>query len=324
MSQGDLNVPLLSFLGWNGAFAGPYITGPCGVNSSSPELSFMARMADDAQPLLERRGTSIHPQEARPSPTQDQTVKQAMAPSNTAQYSPEDKLAQIYDLYQDDQVTIREDGTTVIKLHERFAHIYCNPTARAAMANPSDVAQTDYGKDKSVIVVDCGASTTMTGSLLNCADIVEKITTVETAKDGEGMTATHSCNKTYFVRNRVGEMVSITTPAIFVRGLPQDLLSGKAVNRTKVRIILDEDSEVSGLYPLDESSEIRYQDSIPFISEPTDLFYLQTEKMEWTTFERMTGFDLWHRRLGHTPNRFIKLSINHTIGLEKLQNKKFS
>ena len=79
MSQGDLNVPLLSFLGWNGAFAGPYITGPCGVNSSSPELSFMARMANDAQPLLERRGTSIHPQEARPSPTQDQTDKQVMS-----------------------------------------------------------------------------------------------------------------------------------------------------------------------------------------------------------------------------------------------------
>jgi hypothetical protein len=192
------------------------------------------------------------------------------------------------------------------------------------MANPSDVAQSDYGQDKSVIVMDCGASTTVTGSLLNCTDIVEKITTVETAKDGEGMTATHSCIKTYFVRNRVGEMVTITTPAIFVRGLPQDLLSGKSVNQSKVRIILDEDSEVSGLYPLDESREIRYQDSIPFISEPTDLFYLQTEKMEWTTFERMTGFDLWHRRLGHTPNRFIRLSIDHNIGLEKLRNKKFS
>ena len=54
----------------------------------------------------------------------------------------------------------------------------------------------------------------MTGSLLNCADIEEKITKVETAKEGEGMTATYSCKKTYFVKNRVGEMVTITTPAI--------------------------------------------------------------------------------------------------------------
>jgi hypothetical protein len=85
----------------------------------------MALMADDAQLLLEQCSTCIHPQEARPSPTQQaqqvkqamalltQQVKQAMALLNTAQYSPVDKLAQIYELY--DQVTIREDGTTVIK-----------------------------------------------------------------------------------------------------------------------------------------------------------------------------------------------------------------
>ena len=110
------------------------------------------------------------------------------------------------------------------------------------------------------------------------------------------------------------ESSTITTPAIFVRGLPQDLLSGKAVNRSKVRIILDEDTDVSGLYPMNESKEMKYQDSISFISEPTDLFYLQTEKMGWTTFERTTGFDLWHRRLGHTPNRFItRLTIDHSI-----------
>ena len=164
----------------------------------------------------------------------------------------------------------------------------------------------------------------MTRSLLNCADIVERITTIETVKDGEGMIATHSCKKTYFVKNRVGEMVSITNPAIFVKGLPQDLLSGKAVNGSRIRIVLDEDSDVSGLFPLDGSNEVQYQDSIPFIGEPTDLFYLQTESMDWTTFERMTGYNLWHRRLGHTPNRFIKLSIEHSIGLEKLRNKKFS
>lgn len=181
-------------------------------------------MDDDAQPLVERRGTSTLAQEARQSHVWELTDKQAMASSNTASYSTADRLAQINDLYKDEQVTIREDGKTVIRMHERFAHIYCTPTARAAMANPSDV-QSNYSTDKSVIVMDCGASTTITGSLINCSDIVEKETMVDTAKEGEGMTATHSCNKTYFVRNRVGEVVTITTPAIFVRGLPQDLLS---------------------------------------------------------------------------------------------------
>ena len=44
---------------------------------------------------------------------------------------------------------------------------------------------------------------TMTGSLLNYAEIVGMIIKVETAKDGEGMT--HSYKKTYFVKKRVGE-----------------------------------------------------------------------------------------------------------------------
>ena len=150
------------------------------------------------------------------------------------------------------------------------------------------------------------------------------LTIIETAKDGEGMTATHSCKKTYFVKNRVGDIISITTPAIYVRNLPQDLIGGKSVNRENIRVILDEDPDICGLYPLNDKHEATFQNSIPFISEPTDLFYLQTEKMDWTTFERMTGYDLWHRRLGHTPNQFIKLSIDHSIGLEKLKAKKFS
>ncbi len=76
----------------------------------------MPRMAEDAQPLVVPRGTStaIHPQKARPSLTQDQTVKQAMAPLNVAPYTLEDKLAQICDLYPDEQVTIGEDETMVI------------------------------------------------------------------------------------------------------------------------------------------------------------------------------------------------------------------
>ncbi len=78
---------------------------------------------------------------------------------------------------------IGEDEITVIKLHERFALIYCNQTAQTGMVKSNDErSTTDYSYDKSVIVMDCRASTTMTGSLLKCADIVEKITTTESAK----------------------------------------------------------------------------------------------------------------------------------------------
>jgi hypothetical protein len=162
------------------------------------------------------------------------------------------------------------------------------------------------------------------GSHLNFVDVEVHKTIIETAKEGESIMAAHVCCKTYFVKNRVGNLVSITTSAIYVKGFVQDLKAGKSLNREKFRIILDEDPDVSGLYPLNEQKEARYQDSIPFISEPSDLFYLKIEQMDWTRFERMAGYDLWHRRLGHTPNKFTKLLIEHSIGLEKLNGKKFS
>ena len=101
------------------------------ANRSSSEHFFMASMADDAQP-----------------------VEQAMAALNIAPYSLEGKLAQTCDLYQDDQVTISKDEKPVIKIHERFEHIYRNQNARAGMANPTDV-QSDNSRDKYIIVMDC-------------------------------------------------------------------------------------------------------------------------------------------------------------------------
>ena len=151
-------------------------------------------MADHMPSLPERRVGSIHPQEdCRCMHLMDLTVKQAMASSEYAPYFQEGRLAQFGELYQTEKSTTR-GGTPVIKIHERFAHIYCNPTARAAMARQEDEQSNlvDYSKDKSVIVLDCGASTTVTGSLLNCTDVEVKNTIIETAKDGEGMTAAHS------------------------------------------------------------------------------------------------------------------------------------
>ncbi len=86
--------------------------------------------------------------------------------------------------------------------------------------------------------------------------------------------AAHKCSKTYFVKNRAVEMVSITTSAIYVKGFVQDLIAGKSLNREKILIILDVDPDVRGLYPLNQEKEAQYEDSIPFIIEQTELFYL--------------------------------------------------
>jgi hypothetical protein len=73
-----------------------------------------------------------------------------------------------------------------------------------------------------------------------------------------------------------------------------NLLGGKSVNCKNIRVILDEDPEVSGLHPLDNNRGKHDKDSIEFIGEPTDLFYLQTEILNWTTFNSLTGYESWH------------------------------
>ena len=121
----------------------------------------------------------------------------------------------------------------------------------------------------------------------------------------------------------MGEVKPITVQVIFVMGLPhpQDLLGGKSLNQENILVILDKDSDICGVYPLDENNEGHYRESFGFISEPglpTDLFYLQTEQMDWTKFDNHSGYDLWHRRLAHAPKQNIKDTIEHSIGLEGL------
>ena len=63
-----------------------------------------------------------------------------------------------------------QDSTMIIK--EDFSYIIREYTACAAMARPSDASpMVTQLKDKSVIVMDCGASRTVTGSLLNTREV---------------------------------------------------------------------------------------------------------------------------------------------------------
>ena len=110
-------------------------------------------------------------------------------------------------------------------------HLFRTKTEIAAMARPLDLS-IQVIKEKSVPVMDCGASQTITGSLVNCKDL----TSIETADGAEHMKSTHICTKLYFVRNRMGEVVTATVPALFVKGLPQDLPGGKSVNFANIGV----------------------------------------------------------------------------------------
>ncbi len=69
------------------------------------------------------------------------------------------------------------------RVHERFVFIIKNKTERAVMARLSKQS-VQVIKDKSVIVMDCGASQTITCSLINCKEVKEKKAKIET-EDGD-------------------------------------------------------------------------------------------------------------------------------------------
>jgi hypothetical protein len=78
------------------------------------------------------------------------------------------------------------------------------------------------------------------------------------------------------------------------RGFPQDLIEGKLLNREKIRIVLDEDLEVSRLYPLTDENDVRYQDSIAFISDPrTFLFANRTNGLYKVRANDWSSVWLW-------------------------------
>ena len=67
----------------------------------------------------------------------------------------------------------------VVKIPEWYAYLFRLKTETAAMARPSDQS-TKVIREKSVAVMDCGASQTIISSLIYCKDVVEKMTIIET------------------------------------------------------------------------------------------------------------------------------------------------
>ena len=53
----------------------------------------------------------------------------------------------------------------------------------------------------------------------------------------------------------MGDPVPISVLALFVRGLSQDLIGGKAINKINIRVILDDDPDICGVYPLSKEKE---------------------------------------------------------------------
>jgi len=147
-----------------------------------------------------------------------------------------------------------EDDDESIVVPKRFYHIFGKRTGKsekvfAGMAMPTD-KNYDLSKERGLLTVDNGATTTLTRSLYNMTDVKQKVITIQLAGEGMSMKATHSGRKTYYAVDATGTIRPITTKAFYVPELEQDLLGGRALIKSKIRIIMDEDESISGIFPV--------------------------------------------------------------------------
>ena len=124
-------------------------------------------------------------------------LRQAMASSHIVPKQLDEEIPR--DNNYNQEFETQDQGFPVVKLPERLTYLFRHETEKAAMARQSEQS-TKVIREKSVAVMDCGASQTITGSLINCKDVMEKVTIIETANGEENMVSTHVCTKTNFVR----------------------------------------------------------------------------------------------------------------------------
>ncbi len=72
-----------------------------------------------------------------------------------------------------------------------------------------------------------------------------------------------------------------------------------------------------------KESNKNLEGSIPFISEPTDLYLLKIEKMDWRKIHKQNVYGLWHRQLMHCTNQIIMQTIPYFKEVDKLADYRF-
>jgi hypothetical protein len=110
-------------------------------------------------------------------------------------------------------------------------------------------------------ICDGEATSALTKSLENSTLVQQKVVDIQTAHGDSQMSTTHHCLKTYYVRDRLGEIRPIVVKAYVVPGLKHDLFSVRGLNQSGYRVISDEDEEESGVFAvinkkIDKSSQI--------------------------------------------------------------------
>ena len=77
---------------------------------------------------------------------------------------------------------------------------------------------------ENALICDGGATSTMTKSLENCTPVQQKVVDIQPVHGSTQMSTTHHGLKTYYVRDRLGEIRPNIVKAYVVPGLKHDLL----------------------------------------------------------------------------------------------------
>ena len=219
---------------------------------------------------------------------------------------------------EDEKIVVPENHIDQIVVPRKFGHVFSKefrkPTREFAMMAPCRQSLPtnkvyDLAKERGLLTVDNGATSTLTRSLFNMSDVSPRITNIQLAGQGMSITSTHVGYKTYYVEDATGTIRPIKTMALFVPKLEEDLLAGRALVKSKYRIIMDDEDEISGIFPV-VNGEIDPATRFPF-AESDGLFYVETIPLSETKYKSMSG---WHKRMSHAPIQAIKATIPHSKG----------
>ena len=105
----------------------------------------------------------------------------------------------------------------IISIPERIANVIFEMEECAFVGQESSDSTTP-----DALCCDGGATSSLSSSVMNCSEIVERVVPIQTAQGGTVMVTTHVCLKTYYVRDRTGEMRPITTKTYIVNNLKHE------------------------------------------------------------------------------------------------------
>ena len=155
----------------------------------------MPSMNDDV-PARDAEGrTSFYAEKTAQSLYAQLGLRQAMASSHIVPKQLDEEIPR--DNNDNQEFETQDQGFPVVKLPERLTYLFRHETEKVAMARPSEQS-TKVIREKSVAVMDCGASQTITGSLINCKAVMQKVTILETAN---ALFLPQDGAKTYLVEN---------------------------------------------------------------------------------------------------------------------------